>query len=138
MLLLIFGYGVSLDARNVPLPLVVQRPDALTATFTSQFAQSPFFRPRQFLTIQEAEQAMAANEVDGIVWLRSDFTRRAASPAAAPIGVIVNGVDANNARIIEGYVQQVWATWLAVRAEASGHTPPLPVAVSRKCASTQR
>ncbi len=129
VLLLIFGYGVSLDARNVPLALVVERPDALTATLTSQFSQSPFFRPRQFLTIQEAEQAMAANEVDGIVWLRSDFTRRAASLGAAPIGVIVNGVDANNARIVEGYVQEVWATWLAARAQASGRTPPLPVAV---------
>jgi ABC-2 type transport system permease protein len=129
VLLLIFGYGVSLDARNVPLALVVQRPDALTASFTSQFAYSPFFRPHDFRTIQEAERAMAAREVDGIVWLRSDFSRRAVSPGAAPIGVIVNGVDANNARIIEGYVQQIWATWLAARARADGRKSPLPLAV---------
>ena len=129
VLLLIFGYGVSLDARNVPLGLVVQRPDALTASFASQFAHSPFFRPRHFLTIQEAERAMTAREVDGIVWLRSDFSRRADSFSAAPVGVIVNGVDANNARIVEGYVDQVWATWLAARARAAGRPSPLPLAV---------
>jgi ABC-2 type transport system permease protein len=129
LLLLIFGYGVSLDARNVPLALVIERPDSLTASFTSQFVRSPFFRPRRFDTIQGAERAMAAREVDGIVWLRSDFTRKAESSGAAPIGVIVNGVDANNARIIEGYLQQIWATWLVARARADGTTSPLPLAV---------
>ena len=129
LLLLIFGYGVSLDARNVPLALVVERPDAFTASFTSQFAHSPFFRPRDFPTIQEAELAMTAREVNGIVWLRNDFTRRAHSAGAAPIGVIVNGVDANNARIIEGYVQAIWTTWLAARAGAAGQPPPVPVDV---------
>jgi ABC-2 type transport system permease protein len=129
VLLLIFGYGVSLDARNVPVALVVQHPGTLAASFTSQFARSPFFRPRRFLTIQDAEQAMAARAVQGIVWLPSDFARRAEAGGVSPIGVIVNGVDANDARIIEGYVQQVWATWLTARAEAAGGGAPLPLSV---------
>ena len=129
VLLLIFGDGVSLDARNVPLALVVQRPDELAASFTSQFDHSPFFRPREFLTIQAADRAMAAREVQGIVWLPSNFAQRAASGGNSPIGVIVNGVDANEARIIEGYVQQIWATWLAASADAAGLPPPLPLAV---------
>ena len=129
VLLFIFGYGVSLDARNVPVAVVVEQPDALTASFTSQFARSPFFRPHPYLSIQMAEQAMAANRVEGIIWLRSDFSRRAAARGAAPIGVIVNGVDANNARIVEGYVQQLWAAWLAARARAAGRTSALPLAV---------
>ena len=115
VLLLIFGYGVSLDARNVPLALVVAQPDVLTESFTSQFAHSPYFRIHRYLTIQAAERAMAAREVNGVVWLRSDFSRRARSPGAAPIGPIVNGADANNARIVEGSVQQVWARWLTAR-----------------------
>jgi len=129
VLLLIFGYGVSLDARNVPIALVVQQPSALAASFTSQFARSPFFRPRRFLTIQDAEQAMTAQQVQGIVWLPSDFTRRAEAGGNSPIGVIVNGVDANDARIIEGYVQQVWAAWLTARAQAAGGRAPLPLSV---------
>ena len=79
-LLLIFGYGVSLDARNVPLALVVERPDALAASFTSQFARSPYLPPAPIPRLsRSAERAMAAREVDAIVWLRSDFTRRADS-----------------------------------------------------------
>ena len=127
-LLLIFGYGVSLDARNVPVALVTQRPGALAASFTGAFAHSPFFRPRRYLTIQRAERAMAARRVAAIVWLPSDFARRAATGGDSPIGVIVNGVDANDARLIEGYVQQVWAGWLTRQAEARGR--PLPLVLS--------
>ncbi len=130
VLLLLFGYGVSLDARNVPIALVVQRPGALAASFTGAFARSPFFRPRRYLTIQDAERAMAARDVQGIVWLPSDFARRAIAGDTASIGVIVNGVDANDARLVEGYVQQVWAVWLAARARAGGQPPPLPLAVA--------
>ncbi len=128
-LLLIFGYGVSLDARNVPVALVTQRPGALAASFTGAFAHSPFFRPRRYLTIQRAERAMAARRVAAIVWLPSDFARRAATGGDSPIGVIVNGVDANDARLIEGYVQQVWAGWLTRQAEARGRPSPLVLSV---------
>ncbi len=128
-LLLIFGYGVSLDARNVPVALVTQRPGALAASFTGAFAHSPFFRPRRYLTIQRAERAMAARRVEAIIWLPSDFARRAAAGGDSPIGVIVNGVDANDARLIEGYVQQLWAGWLTRQAEARGRPPPLALAV---------
>jgi ABC-2 type transport system permease protein len=128
VLLLIFGYGVSLDARNVPIALVVEQPSTDTASFTSRFTQSPYFRPRHFATIQQADRAMAAREVQGIVWLRADFARRLQA-GGAPIGVIVNGVDANDARIVEGYVQQIWANWIAARAQARGLPPPMPVSV---------
>ncbi len=138
VLLLLFGYGVSLDAENVPIALVVEQPDPLTASFTGKFAQSPYFQPRRFATFGAAEAAMAAREVQGIVWLRSDFARQALSAGAAPIGVFVNGVDANNARIVDGYVQQIWANWLLAQAAAEGEQSPLPVACSRGSGSTRR
>ncbi len=129
ILLLLFGYGVSLDARNVRLAIVAERPDALTADFAAEFEHSVYFRARRYLDIQQAQRAMATDTVDGIVWLRADFTRRFDAGAGAPIGVIINGVDANTARIIEGYVQQVWGGWLAARARRAGRGPQLPVAV---------
>jgi len=132
VLLFIFGDGVSLDARNIPVAIVVQQPSAPAASFTSQFEQSPFFRPQRYLAVQAAEKAMDAHEVDAIVWLRSDFARKVNSDGDAPIGIIVNGVNANNARIIEGYVQQLWANWLTLRAQDAGRPPPLPIAVERQ------
>ena len=132
VLLLIIGQGVSLDARSVPIALVVQNPDSLTASFTGRFEQSPYFRPVHFRDIQSAEVAMAANKVQGIVWLPSNFSRRAKARGNSPIGVIVNGVDANDARLVEGYVQQVWSTWLTAQAQLQGKPSPLPIDVAAR------
>ena len=71
---------------------------------------------------------MDAREVQGIVWLRADFARRLQA-GGAPIGVIVNGVDANDARLVEGYLQQVWADWIRVRGQSRGVPLALPIAV---------
>src|SRR6516225_891602 len=88
ILLLIFGYGVSLDAKRVPLALVVEKPNRDTASFTAGFFQSLYFVPVNFASVQEAEAALRARVVDGIVWLRGDFSRQMLSRGNAPIGVI--------------------------------------------------
>ena len=127
VLLLVFGYGVSLDARHVPLAMVVEQPDANTASLIGAFQQSEYFDPRSFNTIQAAQRAFDRREVFGIVWLRNDFSRQLLSQGDAPIGVIVNGVDANQARITEGYIQGVWRAWLNDFAAAQGVELPIPV-----------
>ncbi len=127
ILLLLFGFGVSLDARDIRLALVVEAPDANTASLTGAFRGSAFFIPVAYASIQEAEQALMSHEVDGIAWLRSDFSERLLGPGDAPIGVFVNGVDANRARITQGYVQGVWQLWLASYAREHGTVLHPPV-----------
>jgi ABC-2 type transport system permease protein len=48
ILLLIFGYGVSLDAKRVPLALVVERPTPDTTSFTAVFFSVSLFRAHPF------------------------------------------------------------------------------------------
>ena len=127
ILLLLFGYGVSLDAKHIRLALVVEQADTNTASLTSAFYRSVYFDPSTYSSIQQAEQALMAHDVDGIVWLRNDFSERLLASSDAPIGVFVNGVNANQARLTEGYIQGVWQVWLANYAEAQGRD--LPVAV---------
>jgi ABC-2 type transport system permease protein len=132
ILLLIFGYGVSLDAKDVPVALVVEAPSAETADFTGSFAESPYFEAMHADNIQEAEQAMRRGDVNGIVWLRSNFSREFFGADAAPIGVMVNGVDANTGRIIQGYLEGAWGNWLAQYAAAQGQALKLPVQVEQR------
>jgi ABC-2 type transport system permease protein len=128
-LLLLFGYGVSLDARHIRLALVVEQADTNTASLTGAFQHSEYFLPVAYQHIQEAEQALQAHEVDGIVWLRNDFSARLLGTGNAPIGVFVNGVDANQARITTGYIQGVWQAWLARYAHEHGQELAVPVAL---------
>lgn len=127
VLLFIFGYGVSLDAKNISIALVVEQPGSASNAFAASFYHSPYFQPRQMRNMQEAEEALQRAEVQGIVWLRSTFEADYLSRSNPPIGVIVNGVDANTARLVDGYIQGIWFGWLDKQAELSGTQlkPPL-------------
>jgi len=129
VLLLLFGYGVSLDARHIPLAMVVEQPDANSASLVGAFRHSDYFAPRVFDNIQTAQQAFDRRDVFGIVWLRNDFSAHLLARASAPIGVIINGVDANQARITQGYIQGVWQVWLDGYARSRGIDLPLPVSL---------
>ena len=129
VLLLIFGYGVSLDAEHVPIALVVEQPSTDTASLIGGFQGSRYFAPVFMHNLHEAEAALMQRRVDAIVHLQSNFARRLREPGGAPVQVIVNGVDANTARLILGYVLGVWQGWLQQEAVARGETlnPPLQV-----------
>jgi ABC-2 type transport system permease protein len=127
VLLLVFGYGVSLDAEYVPVALVVEQPGADTASFTSGFEQSRYFKPVFMRDMHEAQQALMSRQVSAIVHLRANFARQLRQPDGAPIQVIVNGVDANTGRLILGYVQGVWQKWLQRQAQEKGQTLNVPV-----------
>ena len=124
ILLLLFGYAVSLDARHVPIALVVDQPSAQTAAFTGNFAESQWIEPLAFPSMARAEQALMAGRVDAIVHLRADFARDLLDGGTpAPIQVVASGVDANTARITLGYIDGVWRNWVDELRRASGSTP---------------
>ncbi|WP_306546265.1 ABC transporter permease [Desulfobulbus sp.] len=132
LLLLIFGYGVSLDAKNVRIALVVEQADSQSLSFAGGFYQTSYFAPLALNSIQEAETALRQSKVDGIVWLRHNFGRDYLRKDSPPIGVIVNGVDANTARLIEGYVQGIWFGWLEQQAERAGKKLQSPVQLEQR------
>ncbi len=132
LLLLIFGYGVSLDAKNVPIALVVEHPGDKASSFSGGFLQSPYFSPVFMTSVQEAEMALRESKVSGIVWLRQDFDRDYLRKESPPISVMVNGVDANTARLVEGYVQGIWFGWLEQEAEQAGKKLQAPVQLEQR------
>ncbi len=132
VLLFLFGYGVSLDARSIPIGFVIDQPDSNSASFRASFDHSGFFAPRSFGSIQEAQQALAERRIDGIIWLRSNFSSSLLSGEDAPIAVRVNAVDANQARITQGYIQGAWLAWMNQYAARHGRDLPMPIALEQR------
>lgn len=132
VLLLIFGYGVSLDARSIRVAEVVDHPSQLTASFLAELQRSQWFQPTIYPDYPSAERALMQRQASAILWLRSDFTRLSYSPGKAPIYLSVNGVDANQARIIQNYINGAWAAWLQQESVRQGkHAAGSVVAESR-------
>ena len=131
-LLVLFGFGVSLDADHLPIALVAEQPTADAADFLSSIEGSHYFVPHRFLAMADAEEALREGRVNAIVHLRADFATQLRRPDGAAIQLIVNGVDANTARLTQGYVQGVWVNWLARRAANLGQTMVTPVQLEER------
>jgi ABC-2 type transport system permease protein len=132
VLLLIFGYGLSLDAEHVPLAVVVEQPCADAASFISAFQHSRYFDPVIMSNMDDAEQALLTRRVNGIIHLRENFARRRRAPGGARVQIILNGVDANTARLVHGYVTGAWEKWLEHEAQTSAADETIPVRVTER------
>ena len=127
VLLLLFGYGVSLDAEHVPIAIVVEKPTPDTTDFCGELEDSLHFEPTYVHGMPAARQALMERRVDAILHLREDFSEKLRRTGGAFLQLIVNGVDANTARIVNGYVEGVYAKWLEHRAIELGQPLAAPI-----------
>jgi ABC-2 type transport system permease protein len=114
VLILLFGYGLSLDVQNIPVAVVLEDSSPDAADLASAFALSPYFRARLMTSMVEARDLILAREVDGIIRIAGDYSRQMHSDNAE-VQILVHGSDANRARIIQGYSEETIAQWSARR-----------------------
>jgi ABC-2 type transport system permease protein len=114
VLLFLFGYGVSLDAENVPIAVVADDRGEAARELAARFEGSRYFQVYHLHTMPEAIRWLEHGEVDGIVQVQSDFTSRLHGRGLARIQLIVDGIDANRARLIQGYTRGVLQKWIEV------------------------
>jgi ABC-2 type transport system permease protein len=112
VMLLLFGYGISLDPKELPVAFVMDKPDPTGSTLLARFLHSDYFAPAPMTSWPEARRMLLDREVDAVIRLQSDFTRRLMTGGQAPVQLIVNGVDSNRALQILGYVTMTWRGWL--------------------------
>nr|WP_246200355.1 ABC transporter permease [Shinella kummerowiae] len=119
-LLILFGYGINLDVKNVPVAVLMEDNSAEARGVAAAFDLSPYFSTRAVHTMNEAERMLMAADVRAIVRIPTDFAR-SIDLGAAEVQLIINGADANTARISLGYAQGAVGTWAAKEAARTGN-----------------
>ena len=122
-LILLFGYGLSFDVKNAPVAVVLEdsSPDARAAV--AGFQGTTYLSPVWVTHMTEAERLLRAGEVDAIVRVPLDFSRRLAA-GDARIQLVLNGVNSTTAQTVEGYVNSAIATWAQKQVDRAGNKPP--------------
>lgn len=111
VLLLLFGFGLSLDVKHVPVAVVRDSSSPLTRDVYASLKLSPYFNPTLVNSWQEAERMLQSGTTDAIV-------RRAmkeSSDGFEHIQIIVNGRDSNTARIMQRYLEGAISRWAFLR-----------------------
>ena len=108
VLIVLFGWGLSMDLLKVPAVFTAGESTALTAEVRAAFRGSPYFELTEVPSRHDAERLFAARRTEVIIDLPPGFTRDAAM-GRAQIGLTVHGVDASAASIIRTYAAAVVA-----------------------------
>ena len=119
VLILIFGYGLSLDVKNAPVAIVMEDSSPTAQEAVAGLSLSPTFAPLPVASMHDAEDLMRERRVDAIVRIPSTFTRDIAAGGGA-VQIIVHGAEANRANIILNYASGALQQWNARRAERLG------------------
>jgi ABC-2 type transport system permease protein len=126
IMILLFGYGLSLDVTRVKVAVVDQDASADSAGLVGAFRLSPYFGVTAVPSITEAATLVMDRRVDGALLIPSDFTRRVHA-GGAELQILVNGTDANQARIMQAYARGPVALWSATRAGGASAGPVIVV-----------
>lgn len=121
-LILIFGYGLTLDVKNATIAIVVDDPSPTARDVASSISHSQYLQPLLIDSYTEGEVLMRNREVDALVHLPSDFTRRL-NAGDAQIEVLVQGSDATRASGVATYVSSALAGWGDKQADRNAGQP---------------
>lgn len=111
VLILIFGYGITLDVKNVPLAVVSQSPSAVSQQMIEAIDGSPYITVKQVASQQAAKELISSHQAGGMLYIPPDFAPQL-SAGTAKVQLLVNGGDQSRAQALLGYVSGAVNLWL--------------------------
>lgn len=122
-LILLFGYGLSFDVKDAPVAVVMEDSAPVARAVLAGLQGSTYIAPVRVRNMADAERMMRAGEVDAIVRVPVDFSRRLAADDAS-VQLLLNGSSSTTASTLEGYIGGAIASWGLKQADRAGTVAP--------------
>ena len=120
ILLFIFGFGLSLDAKHIRLAVILEDRSPVAQALRLSFEATEYIKPIYYESRRDAEEALVNAHVRGLVVVADDFSKRLHAGSPTSVQLITDGVETNTATILENYVIGVVAKWGAHQARDNG------------------
>jgi ABC-2 type transport system permease protein len=112
LLLVLFGYALTLDVNNVPMVIWDQSESRASREFISHFQGSRYFSLQGYArNYQEVERAIDTGQALAGLIIPREFAGRVESGRTALVQLIVDGSDSNTATIAMGYADVITQTY---------------------------
>ncbi len=119
ILILLFGYGISMDLKNATVAVVMEDTSPTAADVMSGLSLSSYVIPKAVHTMRDAEALMLERKVDAILRVPGDFSAQLLA-GHGKLQLIVHGSDASTARTVQAYVGGAVAQWSVRGSDAQG------------------
>ena len=108
ILMLLFGYAVTLDVKNVSMAVLDRDQSQESFSFVHRFSASPYFSLRLFVEDErEMKRLIDEGEVKMGLILPWDFSKQVKAGKKASVQVLLDGSDSNTANLVLSYVQAI-------------------------------
>jgi ABC-2 type transport system permease protein len=112
LMLVLYGYALTLDVDNVPLVVWDQSGTAASRDLVSHFSGSRYFAVRQYVEdYKDLERAIDARQAMAGLVIPRDFGQEMEAGRNVAVQFIVDGSDSNTATLAMAYAEAVTATW---------------------------
>ncbi len=106
--IVIFGYVVTNEIRQVPVVVLDKSHDDVTRRITERILGSPWFQEETTIRDEkEIDALLKKGHVRLAVIFGQDFGKKLANEGKAPVQVIADGSDPNTARLMVGYLSAI-------------------------------
>ena len=113
ILLFIFGFGLSLDAKHVSVGVVMYDRSPVARSLWSAFDATPYIDVTLYDNLRDAQESLVNAKNLAFLIVPDDFTRKLEREQRSAIQLVTDGTETNTAAIIENYVLGVVAKWSA-------------------------
>lgn len=108
VLLLLFGYALTLDVDRVPITIWDQSRTPASRELVSRFTESRYFSAMDFPQgYGEIERALDRNQALMGLVVPSDFAKKVDAGRPVDVQLLVDGSDANTATLALGYAESI-------------------------------
>jgi len=108
LMLILYGYGISTDIRNIPMVILDQDKSPQSRDFISDFTSSRFFMIRQYaLRLSDIDREMDSGKAKVGMVIPPDFGRKIARMEQVPVLIAIDGSEPNTANAAISYVSAI-------------------------------
>lgn len=106
-LLVIFGYAVNFDVKNIKVAVYDQNKTELSRNYINSLLSSEYFKLIEYIsTDNEIKTVLDGKKVQVVINIPTDFLDKVISKREdSKIQILIDGVDGNTANIIKNYVE---------------------------------
>ena len=111
VMLFIFGFGLSMDAKDVKVGIVLEDRSPISYAFWRSFDATNYFKATFYDNKTMAEQSLIDGKNQAVLVVPNDFSKQVANRAIPKVQLLVDGTEANLATIVESYALGAFANF---------------------------
>ncbi len=132
ILLVLFGYGISLDNGKTRVGLVIEDSSEAAQSLADAYRNSRWFAVTTARSIAPLKPLIVDDRIRGIIVIPQDFGKKAVKGSLPPIQIITDGSLPNNATFVAAYAEGLRTTWAVDRGLLSGQAAVPPISLSTR------